>query len=327
MTHRLLPLLLLPLGACGYGLELWGVDTGGDGFPTTLDDTGLSGGDGGSLVDGGADGGGGDAGGGDAGGGDAGGGDGGFGGDGGGTGGDGGGGSGDGGSGGGSSPPSLTSVSAAEVGSRIEVSFELTDTDGDIEGGYLWMSVNGTASTYNIPAQISDWRPSGTSRQYVTFDDCDRGSRFDFQLQAFDAAGHSSATRSDSVVLSGSAITISELGDDGTYQTVSSLTRGSVLCGDMHSTGLTGSTYTGDLDFVRFKPSTSGSYHFTLDWDTTGAEYELALFDSAWNVVNYDESGGPPTREFDQALSSSSWYIVRIAGSSGPGGPYTLTMD
>lgn len=314
-------LALTPLLAgCGFGLQMLSLDTGsGDGgLLEYVNDSGTTGEDGG-----GDDGGGGGDGGGGTG--DGGGGTG----DGGGGSGDGGGGTGDG--GGGSSAPSLSGVVASEGTGRIEVSFQASDADGDLEGGVLRLTVDGSTMNLDIPGDISDWRGSGTSTHYVDLDPCEAGSRKTFELQLFDASGLSSATQSTALTLSGTAINLTERGDAGTTDTenLGELAPGTVLCGNMDAASNNGTSYTGDLDFVKFSPTASGNRTFVLTWDAASGDYNMSLFNEAVTTWLADASTAGTTQpeRFTYNGVAAQTYVLRIAGASGGTGDYIVTIE
>ncbi|MCK6507850.1 hypothetical protein L6R53_31535, partial [Myxococcota bacterium] len=266
---------------------------------------------GGLSGDAGADGGGGDGGGGDGGGGagDGGGGDGG---------------------GGGSSAPELSYLAVTEGTGRIEVAFQVEDLDGDVEGGALDITVGGSTTTYEIPRDISDWRASGTSTQYLELDDCARGSAQSYQVQVWDAAGHGSARLSDSLSLSGTGFLLSEVGDEITdVSNIGALPRDSYLCGNIHRTGNDGvNSYTGDIDIVQFRPAAGGTTSFALTWDAANGDYDIHLYSTSWTpLAAAAEFGTTQPERFSYTVGSGTSYYLVIAAWSGAAGDYVVTVQ
>jgi|GEM_PF-2861670 len=307
--------LLLLLSGCGLGLLPTAGGGSDSGLLTTLP------GDGGGVNTTGGDGGGGDGGGsaGDGGGGS---------GDGGGTSGDGGGTSGDGGSS--ASAPTLSSLSITEGPNRIEVSFVATDPDDDLEGGKLKITQGGSTSSFNISSQIDQWRPSGSSLLYLDLANCDRGSHLSFEVTAVDAAGHSSASRTDSLTPSGNATALREVGDTpADIEAAGVVSRNSYLCGDLYSTGNDGvNYYTGDLDIISFHPSTGGTYTFSLFWDAVSGDYDLHLYSSTWSsLAAAADFGTAQPESFSATLLSGTTYYLVVAGWSGSTGGYEIDVQ
>lgn len=313
-VHLHLPRLLLVaslLPGCGLGMVPLGgsADSGGgdgDGGGQAWDgglgtDGGLAG-DGGG--DGGADGGGGGAGDGGA--------------------------DGGGGGGGGSSAPELSSVSVTEGSTRIEVAFQVTDDDDDVEGGSLDVTVGTTTTTYEIPRDISDWRPTGTSTQWLDIDDCERGSTQTYQVQVWDAAGNGSARLSDTLALSGTGIPVAEVGDEITdISNVGSIGRESYLCGNIHRTGNDGvNSYTGDIDIVQFRPASGGNLSFALSWDAANGDYDVHLYSTSWTpLASAAGTGTTQPERFSYSVVSGTTYNLVIAAWSGSAGDYMLTVQ
>ncbi|MCB9777176.1 MAG: hypothetical protein H6742_01265 [Alphaproteobacteria bacterium] len=294
---RLSPALWLV--GCGLGLESFapGGPAGGDsGLPTGLDSGGVGpddgGADSGSDADGGSDGGS------------------------------------DGGTGG-AQAPTVGSLNVSEGPGRIEVSFQASDPQDDLDGGRLLLAVDGATQSYNIPGQISDWRPSGASTQYLDLDDCSRGRRMEFSVQLEDALGHKSSAKTDSLTLSGASKALAELGDDETaVENLGTLSRDTFLCGDIYRASNDGSSsYTGDLDLMSFRIDTPGTYSFALTWGAGSGDYDMHLYDTSWNrLAEAVEFGTSQPEQFSYSLVSGTAYVLVVAGWDGGSGAYTVTI-
>lgn len=239
-------------------------------------------------------------------------------------------GGGGGGGGGGDSAPELSAVSVTEGSGRIEVAFQVQDDDGDVEGGELDITVGTTTTTYEIPRDISDWRPSGTSTQYLDIDDCSRGSSQSYQVQVWDAAGNGSARLSDTLSLSGTGVRLTEVGDEiSDISNIGSLARGTYLCGNIHRTGNDGvNSYTGDIDIVQFRPATGGSLSFALNWDAANGDYDVHLYSTSWTpLASAAGTGTSQPERFSYSVVSGTAYNLVIAAWSGSAGDYVLTVQ
>jgi hypothetical protein len=251
---------------------------------------------------------------------------------------DGGGASDDGGSdGGGSStepPPSspvLSSLSAAESGTRVEVSFVASDNDGDLSGGRFFLETNGTLASYEIPGDLDVWSDGGTSKVYLTPDTCDAGSTWSFEADVEDAAGNVSTPRSTTLTLAGFGYTTTEMGDDGTateVEDIGAVTLPGSICGDIWRASNDGlNNYTGDMDYLSFRAGSGGRWTFTLDWAASGSDYDFHLYDSNWNrVAEAVGTATSPPESMSYTVTSSGQYFLVVAAWSGGTGSWTVTI-
>ena len=335
-TTRVLVLIgpvALSLGGCQLGLDplvLGGsVDDSGEESPyggdTDLsDDTGLDGGTGDEGDDGGS-------GSGSSGSGSSGSGSGGSGSSGSGSGdsgsGDDGGSSDDGGSG--SSAPTLSDLSNTSSGPDVLVSFVADDADDDIEGGELILDADGTMLSYMIPDDLESWTQGSTSTAGINvtgMGDCDSTS-FSITAQVEDRAGNASSSLSTTASVTGDGVQTTEVADDWTEENIGTVAKGDTLCGSVWTTGNNGSTWTGDVDVLYFQASGSGSWKFTLSWSGS-ADYDLALFDGAGNVVASDarESNTSPETIQTNITNGNNYYLF-VGGWSGATGDWEIATQ
>ena len=225
--------------------------------------------------------------------------------------------------------PTLSSVSASEVGSRIEVDFVVDDADGDLTGGVVFMTVDGSTTPLDIPSDLDSFNPGGTSTTSFPFEPCDVSSSMTIDVQVEDAGGNASTERGDTVSITTAGTTVAEIGDDTeSYTVLGGVTPPSVICGDIYRAANAGGYYDGDIDVLQLRAGTGGTWSFTLDWSASGSDYDIYLYSSTWSLLAGSADEGTSSPEaFTSNLSSSSTYYLVIGGWSGSGGDWQLTMD
>ncbi len=237
------------------------------------------------------------------------------------------GGSGDGGAA--ESAPTLSTVSASEVGSRVEVDFVVEDADGDLNGGVVFLTVDGSVTPLDIPSDLDSFSDGGTSTASFPFEPCDVDSSMSIDVQVEDAGGNASSERGDTVTISTAGTTVAEMGDDtSSYTVLGGVTPPSVICGNIYRAANSGGYYDGDVDVLQLRAGSGGTWAFTLDWSASGSDYDIYLYSSSWGLLAWsaDESTSSP-EAFTSNLSSSSTYYLVIGGWSGSAGDWQLTMD
>jgi hypothetical protein len=228
-----------------------------------------------------------------------------------------------------SSAPTLSDLSTTSSGPDVVVSFVADDADDDIEGGELLLDADGTMLSYMIPDDLESWTQGSTSTAGISvtgMGDCDSSS-FSITAQVEDRAGNASSSLSTTASVSGDGVQTTEVADDWTEENIGTVAKGDTLCGNIWTTGNNGSDWTGDVDVMYFQASGSGSWKFTLSWSGT-ADYDLALFDGAGNLVASDARESNTSPESVQTnITNGSYYYLFVGAWSGATGDWEIATQ
>ncbi len=307
--RTVLPITLLLLAGCNYGLSLEDTALSGGESPyggeTEVDDPGGGGPNGGGPNGGGPNGGGPD-------------------------GGPDGGGTDSGGTDGGdtepaNNPPIVTSFDAYEDGYKIRFDFTLQDDDDDLTGGVVSITVGADTVDYTYPVDLLG--PS--DNPYVTWsaDPYERERSYTATIRVTDVAGNRSDTASDTFERGPWTAEIDEVGDtrwEGP-DNIGEIELPAELYGDIYLAG-DGSSY-GDQDWIKFKPPDDETLTFKLTWSAgNSADYDLYLTDATGNVLAQEVS-----TTFGEELSyyvyGGESYMLGVAAWDGATGDWTIRIE
>ena len=228
-------------------------------------------------------------------------------------------------------PPSLDSFSVSSTGTDVVVLFSASDADGDLSGGKIDLTVNGTGSSYRIPGDLDSWNgTSGTVKIPVPGSGSCDATVYSVSGTLQDASGLRSTSRSGQTTVSGSGgVPIDEIGDDGSAQDLGTLNPPVTLCGDIWGASNDGTAYTSDFDVVMFTVGAQGTWNFSLTWSSTGDDYDMHLWDvnDTSAPVVYSETDGPTQPEaFAWPVLTGEQYYLDVGAWSGSGGSYAITI-
>lgn len=224
--------------------------------------------------------------------------------------------------------PSLSAFSATESGDRVRFSFQVSDPDGDLNGGTVRLTVGATEYSFAYPADVS---VVGEGSASVSLDasELDRNRSYDCALAMLDRADHRSDTVRTSLTLGPWQVSVTENGD--TPGDVSGLGRievPAIISGDIYRTGNDGSGYTADLDVVKFAVPATGNYSVVLEWAAGSADYDLFLMGTGLVTIGSSARAGTMQPELTSApLQAGTFYYFAVGGWSGPGGAWTVRIE
>lgn len=230
----------------------------------------------------------------------------------------------------GDNAPQLNSIELTERqgNQTIQVTFEAFDLDNDLTGGQVSLTLGGTGYAFDIPGDLDSYEATGTSRCHVDASYFQAGDTVNGVMYVTDAAGHRSDTLTDSLTLATNSIEIPETGDEENSATnIGNLSLPAVLEGDIYRASNDGKAYTGDLDWVDFRVSSSTTATFSLVWDASGSDYDLHLLADGFPEAQSIQDGSAQPERFTRSLSSGTNYTVVVAGWNGSAGDWTLTID
>jgi hypothetical protein len=223
------------------------------------------------------------------------------------------------------SAPGIMSLTLTEGDGAVAVGMVIEDADGDVEGGAIAVTVNGTTSSYAIPGDLTRWA-GGYAEFDIPFGACEHGSAFAVEAAVTDAGGHTGATASAANVLSGTSAALAESGGSIT-DLGTATTDGLYVCGDLDSTMDT--TASPDYDWMSFTPDTTRSWTITLTWTEVTGDYDLQLsvdggagyLQRAW----MRSTSGTETITYE--LAAGTAYDLMIYGFAGAPGSYTVSIE
>lgn len=224
------------------------------------------------------------------------------------------------------SAPVITSLVATDLTDVVEVAFSFTDADGDVEGGILSLTVDGNVHDLVVPDDLDVYNPKGASRVLFERGDCDAGTTFAVDAVLSDVAGLSSKPANDSVLLGGWAAELSEAGElSSTSTDIGSGSPPMQLCGTIHTASNDGKSYTGDMDWATFTPTTSGTWTFDLTWDNALGDYDLHLYNQAQQrIASAIIDGTTQPEQISFSLIAGQTYHLQIAAWSGGIGGWSV---
>ncbi|GEM_PF-4976290 len=102
------------------------------------------------------------------------------------------------------------------------------------------------------------------------------------------------------------------------------------ICGELDEAGNDGGGYAGDLDFVAFQVGWDATYHLSLAWTASEADYDLYVFeitDEGYETVSDSYIEGTEYESITLRLEAGATYVAGIAGWDGGAGEWTLTVE
>jgi hypothetical protein len=226
--------------------------------------------------------------------------------------------------------PALSSfalTSHANMG-QVTAQFIASDENQDLIGGYVSLTLNGSNATYTIPGDINDW--GGTNEtSTLQISGFSPGDSVSGTMKLWDAAGNGSTTRTDQVTLEGFSASVSETGDDaGSADSLGTISPPGEITGYLGMAGNSGGSYSGDLDWVKFRPAQGGNWSFSLTWAASGSDYDLHLLNSGLTTLaNAVSNGSVQPEQLSYQVAAGSTYYLIVAGWSGNGGTYTVEIE
>ena len=227
-----------------------------------------------------------------------------------------------------SSPPEITSVTISDRDGTLSVEFTQTDADGDMTGGSVTLVVDGTTYTFAIPGDLDRWQAAGSSKVSLDYGLCVLPPEVEVTLRLTDSAGNRSTVEKTTYAVTASGILLDtsvsdDAGPDYAYD-VGSIAKGTVMCGNLYSIR---TNWTGDNDYIFFKPTSSGSHTLRLAWSMT-ADLDIWLATASGSVLTQSyvtSSTGPEIMTY--TLTGGTEYLVRVVGWDGTAGDWTLTLQ
>ncbi len=225
--------------------------------------------------------------------------------------------------------PSLSSftLSSHETAGRVTVKFTVSDQNADLDGGYVKLTLNGSTTTYDIPGDIDTWVGNGTST--LNLSGYSPGQTVGGTMKVYDSAGNGSVTLSDQITLSGYSTTLSESGNDlGSASNLGTISIPAELNGNLSSAGNSNGAYSGDMDWIKFKPQSTGTWTFSLTWTSNSSDYDMHLLNTGMTTLaNAVTNGSSQPENFQYGVTSGTTYYLVVAGWSGNGGSYTVEIQ
>ena len=225
--------------------------------------------------------------------------------------------------------PTLSSftLSSHATAGRVTVKFTVSDENADLDGGYVKLTLNGTTTTYDIPGDIDSWVGNGTSTLNIS--GFSPGDTVGGTMKIYDAAGHGSVTLSDQITLNGYNTTLTESGNEvGSATNLGTISIPAEISGSLSSASNSGGAYSGDMDWVKFKPQSTDTWSFSLTWSSTSSDYDMHLLNTGMSTLaNAVSDGNSQPENFHYAVTSGTTYYLVVAGWSGNGGSYTVEIQ
>ena len=234
--------------------------------------------------------------------------------------------------------PELSLNTVTDSATTLTVPFNLSDADGDLNGGTLLLTFAGEETAFSIPGDFNTWNDGGRSEISIDIDPCQIGTSPTLKLRATDSTGRNSNVIESVYTFTTAEITVDTgSGNDGgnIYTTlgsggvdIGSVPRPAVICGNIYAAGNDGTVYTGDLDYLDLRTSFGGNTDFTLTWEVS-ADYDLYLYNgnTGTNLGAGITDGQTQPEAFTASLTSGQAYILLIGGWSGAAGDWKLTIE
>ncbi len=224
--------------------------------------------------------------------------------------------------------PSIDDMALLEGPATVDVTLLLSDPDDDLFGGQIVLATSAGSDSYTIPDDLSSWSNNVASISLAR-SDCDAGSTVSVSAYVSDFLGNDSAAVSDSLRLSGTAVSVGEVGDQwGENDNIGGLSPGTQICGNIYQATNNGADqYTGDIDWIQFQAGQSGQYVFSMTWAQTSSDYDIALYSSTGaGIAGSVTDGTAQPESFNATLSQGESYILRVGGWSGSPGTYLIDI-
>ena len=226
----------------------------------------------------------------------------------------------------GASAPTINGLTLTEVGEEVDLAIVITDSDGDVEGGILTVSIDGERTEYAMPAGLSSWdASSGTATVRAPFAPCQHGTTLSITAIAEDEAGHASEPAERPLSLSGTSLSVLETGDLGSaYAHVSTSVTPIYVCGDLYGGG--SSLGDSDVDLVALDLDAGQTLWIDLYWLDDGitdlnARNYSGVSDPITYHADHSTGGTSPPEALGQTgsdIDQSLWYSIwGVTGSSG----------
>jgi hypothetical protein len=238
----------------------------------------------------------------------------------------------------GESAPLLEDFRVSQSGEDVEVTFTASDDDDDIAGGTLRLTLEGTTTSYDIPDELTEWSEGpgrGTLLIEGLANGCQGGNSLTFEGKVIDAGGNGSDELQKSLTISGSGSDVPDFGDlvGDAYAYPGGLSTGTVLCGDLSSTGhdQTTNSYNADADWIQFTPSASTTLSFALTWTAASGDYDMQLYSLSTGdgtpLASAALAGNAQPESFSVFLSTTQQYALVVRGWDGDAGDWAVTID
>ena len=224
--------------------------------------------------------------------------------------------------------PSIDDLTLTEGPDSVDVVLLLSDPDDDLFGGEVVLATSSGTNRYAIPDELSSWS-NNVATISLSRSDCDAGTTVSVSAYVSDAFGNDSAAVSDSLRLSGTSVSVSEVGDQwGDHDNIGGLSPGTQICGNIYQATNNGADqYTGDIDWIQFQAGQSGQYVFSMTWDDAGSDYDIALYSSTGTGIAGSVTDGTTQPEsFNASLTQGESYVLRVGGWSGSPGMYVVDV-
>ena len=224
--------------------------------------------------------------------------------------------------------PVIDDMALVESSSTVDVNLLLSDPDDDLFGGQVVLATSSGSESYSIPDGLASWSNNVATIQLAR-SSCDAGSTVKVSAYVTDALGNDSAPETDSLRLSGTAVSVGEVGDQwGQADNIGGLSPGTQICGNIYQASNNGADqYTGDIDWIQFQAGQSGQYVFSLTWAETGSDYDIALYSATGaGLAGSVTDGTAQPESFNATLTQGESYVLRVGGWSGSPGTYLVDV-
>jgi hypothetical protein len=221
--------------------------------------------------------------------------------------------------------PIVDSFTVSETETKVRMDFAISDTDKDMLGGSVEVTIGNSTSSYNFPDDLL--REGGLT--FLLFDKGVFSSNQQTQctLTAIDQSGLRSSPASALFTLSASSLQVPENGDSASDITaLGSLTPPVDITGSIWGAGNSGGLYSADLDFISFSLPTTRTYTFSLTWTPTSADYDLHLVEGTGTTLAYSTGYGQP-EIITYSLNGNTLYYVAVAAWDGSAGNWNLNIQ
>lgn len=221
--------------------------------------------------------------------------------------------------------PRIDSFTAAEEATTVGFTFDVSDEDDDMDGGWATLEVGGASRTYRWPQDLdmatatrasttwplSDFKPEFTETVRLSVEDA----------TARTASASLSFTR-DTVIY-----TATEVGDDlSSAVNIGEIPVPSEISGTIWGCGNQGGGYNADTDMVKFKVADSKKYKLALTWGDGGvSDLDLFLLNTSNQELNKSASIWYP-EELGHDLVGGTTYQIFVGCWSGTPGTWNVRI-